>query len=234
MPEIRQLIVDGRFNGPDGSANGGYVCGSFARLCPAPVAVTLHAPPRLDRPLRAEVGGRRAHLWDGDQLIATAAPTEHRVGHVDPVSWEEAVRASGRYRGQVNHPYPRCFACGPDREPGDGLLLAPGPVPGRAATVACPWVPDEAAGTGEDGRVAAEFVWSALDCPSGWTADLVAAPRVLGWMRAELETSPAPGDRCVVVGRLDTGDDHGFASTSVLYDSRGTALARATTRWYAP
>ncbi|MFF9127537.1 hypothetical protein ACF09J_30455 [Streptomyces sp. NPDC014889] len=233
MPEIRQLTIDGRCNGPDGSANGGYACGAFARLCPMPVAVTLHAPPRLDRPLRAEVGGRRAHLWDGDQLIATAAPTEHRVGHVDPVSSADAIQASGQYPGRLNHPFPRCFVCGPDRKPGEGLLLAPGPVPGRAATVACPWVPD-ATVTGENGRVLPEFVWSVLDCPSGWTADLVTAPKVLGWMRAELETLPTPGDQCVVVGRLDTYDDHGLASTSVLYDSRGTVLARATTRWFAP
>lgn len=233
MPESVPLTIDGRFNGPDGSANGGYVCGSFAGLCPQPVAVTLHSPPRLDVPLRAELGGRRAHLWDGEELVATAAPTSHQVGSVEPVSAADATLAMAHYRGRDQHPYPRCFACGTDRDPGDGLLLAPGPVPGRSNLVACQWTPDESL-LGVEGRVRPEFVWAVLDCPSGWTADLVAAPKVLGWMRAEVLLLPAVGETCTVVARLDSADGHGMAGTSTLYDAGGALLARATTRWYTP
>ncbi len=232
-PVVVPLTIDARFNGPDGSANGGYACGRFAVLCPEPVAVTLHAPPRLEVPLRAEVGGRRAHLWDGDDLVATAAPTRHRVVPPAPVPVAVARTAGAHYRGRRGHPYPHCFACGTDRDAGDGLLLAPGPVPGRVDTVACPWVPD-AGLLAADGRVRAEFVWAALDCPSGWTADLVAAPKVLGWMRAELTRRPLAGQRCVVVATLDSAGSQGLAASSALYDDSGSLLARATTRWYAP
>lgn len=155
------------------------------------------------------------------------------MGDVASVPWADAVRASAHYAGRTGHPFPRRFACRSAREPRDGLLLAPGPVLGRAGPVACPWVPDGSL-TGEDGRVLPESVWSVLDCPSGWAADLVAAPKVLGWMRAELEDMPAPGEECVVVARLDTPGDRGLASTSVLYGSRGVTLARATTGWLAP
>jgi hypothetical protein len=227
------LTIDARFNGPDDSANGGYACGLFAGVCPEPVAVTLHAPPRLGVPLRAEIGGRRAHLWDGDALVATAAPTRHQVVPPAPVPAEAARAAVSHYRGRAGHPYPHCFACGPGRAPGDGLLLAPGPVPDRAGTVACPWIPD-AGLLAADGRVRAEFVWAALDCPSGWTADLVAAPKVLGWMRAELIRRPLAGEHCVVVARLDSLGDGGLAAGSALYDEAGSLLAAATTRWYAP
>ncbi|ADJ47974.1 hypothetical protein AMES_6149 [Amycolatopsis mediterranei S699] len=227
------LTIEARFNGPDDSANGGYACGLFAGVCPEPVAVTLHAPPRLEVPLRAEVGARRAHLWDGDDLVATAAPTRHRVVPPAPVPFAAARAAVAHYRGRRGHPYPHCFACGPGRAPGDGLRLAPGPVPDRTGTVACPWVPD-AGLLAADGRVRAEFVWAALDCPSGWTADLVAAPKVLGWMRAELTRRPLAGEPCVVVATLGSLDSAGLAASSALYDDAGLLLAAATTRWYAP
>ncbi|WNV85479.1 hypothetical protein [Umezawaea sp. Da 62-37] len=233
MSESVPLTIGARFNGPDDSANGGYACGLFAGLCPSPVAVTLHIPPRLDVPLRAEVGGRRAHLWDGDRLVATAAPTRHGVAPLDPVALSAARATTSRYRGRQGHPYPHCFACGPDRAAGDGLLLAPGPVPGRVDTVACPWTPDEGL-LDADGHVRPEFVWAALDCPSGWTADLVAAPKVLGWMRVELTRLPLAGQDCVVVATLDSADGHGLAATSALFDDGGGLLARATTRWYPP
>lgn len=225
------LTIDARFNGPDDSANGGYACGLFAGVCPDPVAVTLHAPPRLGVPLRAGIGGRRAHLWDGDALVATAAPTRHRVVPPASVPLATARAAVSGYRGRRGHPYPHCFACGPDRD--DGLRLAPGPVPDRADTVACPWVPDEGL-LAADGRVRPEFVWASLDCPSGWTADLVAAPKVLGWMRAEVLRRPVAGEPCVVVAALDSLGGGGLAASSALYDEAGTVLARATTRWYAP
>ncbi|MET8996392.1 hypothetical protein [Amycolatopsis sp. NPDC004169] len=227
------LTIDARFNGPDDSANGGYACGLFASACAEPVAVTLHAPPRLGVPLRTEPGGRRTHLWDGGALVATAAPTRHRVVPPAPVPVSVARAAVPGYRGRRGHPYPHCFACGPDRESGDGLRLSPGPVPDRVDTVACPWVPD-AGLSAADGRVRAEFVWAALDCPSGWTADLVAAPKVLGWMRAEVLRRPVAGEVCVVVAALDSFGGGGLAAGSALYDESGVLLAQATTRWYAP
>lgn len=227
------LTIAARFNGPDRSANGGYACGLFVSVCTGPVAVTLHAPLRLGTPLRAEHNARRAHLWDDTDLVATAAPTRHQVATVDPVSAAAALAAEACYPGLEHHPYPRCFACGPERAPGDGLRLAPGPVQGLPDTVACRWTPDESV-LAADGRVRAEVVWAVLDCPSGWTADLRATPMVLGWMRADVLERPVAGRGCVVVARLDNADDRGIEATSALYDEGGGLLAAATTRWYPP
>jgi hypothetical protein len=226
-----QLTVDGRFNGPDGSANGGYFCGAFAQLCTGPVAVTLHAPPRLGVPHSVRTGPRRAHLWDGEEVVATAAPTGHRAPDLEPVSVGTARSAGAHYAGRNRHPFPRCFACGTERAPGDGLLLTPGPVPDRADTVACTWTPDDSV-TGEDGRVRPEFVWSVLDCPSGWTADIATTPMVLGWMYADLARSPSVGETYAVVARLESAGDHGITAASAVCDSGGAVVASATTRWY--
>ncbi len=241
MPESAAagpLTIAARFNGPDGSANGGYACGLLAAACSGPVAVTLHAPPTLDTPLRVEHKSRRVHLWDSSELVATAAPTRHQLATIAPVS--PLLAGRGHYAGLDQHPYPRCFACGPERAPGDGLRLAPAPVAGRPGTVACRWVPEESV-LAADGRVRAEIMWAVLDCPSGWTIDLNAAPMVLGWMRAEVLHRPAAGRGCVVTARLGNpaqgsgGSPHRvIAADSALYDETGVLLAAAATRWYSP
>ena len=43
--------------------------------------------------------------------------------------------------GRVDHPFPRCFACGPDRDEGDGLRIFPGPVGAERGYVASLRVP---------------------------------------------------------------------------------------------
>ncbi|MFD5824357.1 hypothetical protein [Lentzea sp. NPDC060358] len=225
------LTIAARFNGPDDSAHGGYACGLLAGGSTGDVAVTLHAPPRLGRPLRTEHTGRRTHLWDGPGLVATAAPTRHRVAVLDPVDPVLARAAEPGFRGRERHPFPRCFACGTGRA--DGLRLAPGAVEGRPDVVACTWTPQESMLAG-DGRVRAEVVWAALDCPSGWTTDMTTTPMVLGWMRAKIRERPAAGRACVVVARLDDAGEHGITATSALHDDAGVLLAAATTRWYPP
>ena len=106
-------------------------------------------------------------------------------------------------------------------------------VPGRDGTVACVWTPDDSVLDGA-GLVRPEIVWAVLDCPSGWTADLVATPMVVGWMRAEVLERPEGGRECVVVARLDSVGDRALAATSALYGGDGALLAKATTRWYPP
>ena len=72
---MRSLVIDRRFNGPPGSANGGYTCGLLATAAGLDAAeVTLRLPPPLARPLAFD--GKR--LLDGDALVAevVAAPLD--------------------------------------------------------------------------------------------------------------------------------------------------------------
>ena len=112
----------------------------------------------------------------------------------------EAQWASERYLGFTEHASPECFVCGPAREWGDGLAIFPGPLPGRHL-VAAPWAPDPTL-FDKRGTVRPEFIWAALDCPSGF-ALLEAFGRrkaVLSQLTVSLIRPLEVGARWIVMG----------------------------------
>lgn len=235
------LEIDPCYCGPDDVAHGGYLCGRLAGLTEPQAGslpvVTLLEPVPLASPLEFQAddgrspaggqGGSSPHassLWDGDRLLASVTRKPASIPPVGPVSVEQAAQYSQGYLGKAGHPFPHCYACGPDRR-ADGLRLAPGPAgPGE---VACTWTPPGAAGA----TVAAEVVWAALDCPSGWTADLRLRPGVLSRMTAELLGPVLTGRPHVIVARRGAQRGRVTANTSALYSEAGTLLARAATLW---
>ena len=122
---METLTIGARFNGPDGSANGGYTCGRIAALLGGSAEVTLRSPPPLERALAVERDGDRLEVLDGETLVAEAVPGSVELDVPDPPSWAEAERAAARYPGFAEHAFPRCFVCGPDRDAGDGLGASP-------------------------------------------------------------------------------------------------------------
>ena len=221
---MQQITIDGRFNGPEGSGNGGYTCGLIAGLLDATVEVTLRRPPPLDRPLDVEREGERVLVRDGDALVAEAAPARVDVDVPASPSYEEAERASARYPGFEEHAFPTCFVCGPEREPGDGLRIFAGPLgDGRVAST---WIPTE---------VAPEVVWAALDCPG---AIAVGFPdrgeTLLGRFAAELEELPQVGERCVVVGWPLGEEGRKLYAGTALFGEDGRHLASARATWIVP
>jgi hypothetical protein len=221
------VTIPGRFNGPPGSANGGYACGLVAALLPGGLAeVTLRLPPPLDRPL-AVVRNGRVEVRDGDALVAEAAGLEELAVDVPPaVSVEEAERASVGYSGFVAHAYSTCFVCGPERE--DGLRIFPGPVEGREL-VAAPWVPPG------DGPVPDELVWAALDCPSGWAVDEFSRSGVLlGRLAARVVGPVVGGERYVVAGWPIGADGRKRFAGSAVWAGDGSVRAFARSTWLVP
>jgi hypothetical protein len=235
------ITVARRFRGPERSGNGGYTAGLLARCLSGgpgspPVTVTLRRPPPLDVAMTVvSVASGDApavlELWHDGSLVATSGAGAFDAEPVAAVGFESATAARSAYAGLRSHPFPGCFACGPAREPGDGLRLAPGLVgPGRTA---CVWMPDPSLAAEDDAAVAgAEFVWAALDCPGGWTSDLEARPLVLGRMTAQHLELPKIGLPHVVVGeRLGEDGRKTFTATS-LYDG-DRLVARAEHTWLA-
>lgn len=216
-----EVIIDERFNGPPGSANGGYTCGLLAELVGEPAEVTLRSPPPLAIPLRWD--GER--LWNGDALVAEAHRAVLDLEPPPPVTFAEAEEASQRYPGFEAHAYPTCVVCGPARE--DGLRVFAGPV--REGLAAAPFVPSDGLLPGTPRRA----VWAALDCPGaigvGWDGR---GDWLLGRMTGEVLRVPDPGDRCVVVAwSLGHEGRKGFAGTAIY---RGDELlARARQTWIA-
>ena len=232
------VLIPSRFNGPPGSANGGYACGLVARLLGGGAAeVRLRRPPPLDRPLRWD--GRR--LLDGDDVVAEGwrHPDAGRpAGLPPPLSLREATAASTRFPGFVAHPFPSCFGCGPERDQGDGLRLFPGPVDGRGL-VAAPWVPHPSL-LARDG-VALEVVWAALDCVGGWAglADVADAPGagavegtyVLGTMRGAVERWAAVDQPHVALGWQGGVEGRKLECGSVLYTAIGELVGWSHQIW---
>jgi hypothetical protein len=169
-------------------------------------------------------------------LSATLVPEGEPDGldPVPPVGYDDAQAAGERYAGLRDHPFPECFACGPARAPGDGLRLRPGPldpaVPGVG--VAAAWSPGEA-DVGVDGTVPVPIVWAALDCPGGWSVDIVGRPMVLGTMTARVLARPGYEERCVVTGRAVQVSDRKALTATSLYGQSGDLLATAAHVWVA-
>jgi hypothetical protein len=229
--QAAELRLGGRFCGPPASANGGYACGAIAELLGGEVEVTLRRPPPLGRPLRLRVGDGGATVHDGDQLVAEAHPATVPLavpGTASPAQARAAAARSPLYQG---HPFPTCFTCGPDRAPGDGLRIFPGPLPGGDLWAA-PWTPDPSVAD-QDGLVEPAVVWAALDCPSGFAAGVGdTTMMVLGRMAARVLTRPrADTTYCLVAWRGGPAAGRKQPAGSALRDAHGRVLAVARTAW---
>ncbi|UMG93737.1 hypothetical protein [Nocardioides sp. TF02-7] len=235
------LSVPRRFNGPPRSGNGGWTAGALAQTLPGaglggPVTVTLRQPPPLDvpMPLTETANGAVAH-HDG-RPVAEAALADLDPVPVPGVPMTEAAAAEERYAGHHRHPFPTCFACGPQRRPGDGLRIFPGrvmsaddsggsrPAEEGDPLVAATWTPYE---------VGVPITWAALDCVGGWASDIDERPMVLGRMTARIHRLPTTAERYVVVGTVRGVEGRKTFTASTLYDPAGRVTAAAEHVWVA-
>jgi hypothetical protein len=231
---LGDFVVDPRFCGPPRSGNGGYVAGRLATYVattaePPDVEVTLRSPPPLRVRLEvSDAGTGGVVLRNGETLVAEAKPARIDLPPPSTVPFGDAVAAAERYLGRDNHPFPTCFVCGLDRANGDGLRLEPGRT--GEGTVAAAWRPHTSL-VDADGRVRREFVWAALDCPSGWATDLGGRPMVLGRITTRVLSLPHPDEPCVIVGLVRSVDGRKAFTASALYDGNATLLAHAESTW---
>ena len=239
---MKSIVIDKRFCGPPNSANGGYVCGLIAAHIDGSAEITLLAPPPLGQRLDLVAGEDGVELRTGETTLATGRSIRIDVPEIPIVDFSEAQEADRRSPYDASsHPLPMCFVCGPARIDGDGLRIIPRPLPPsldhKTGTVAAPWVPDPEL-AGEDGAVASEFVWAALDCPTGFAA--VGAGHLgmtgtetilLGRMSARIERRPSPGDRCVIVAWPTGRNGRKLFANSALLSSNGKVLAVAQAAW---
>jgi hypothetical protein len=240
---MAQIIIDKRYCGPPNSGNGGYVCGRLARHVPGAAEVTLRAPPPLDTPLAAVATDDGTwELRDGGKAVATGRVASVELAQVETATLPEARAAELLALSRPHdHPLPHCFVCGPARTKGDGLRIFAGPLGRHVKTpvLAASWVPDPKLAA-EDGLIAPEFLWSALDCPTGFacnydqqSASFETTPLLLGRMAARIEARPHPGVSCIVTAWPTGRDGRKRTAEAALHDEAGKLLAVAKTTWIA-
>jgi hypothetical protein len=226
------VTVGTRFRGPPASGNGGYCAGLAAKaLGVSPAEVTLLAPPPLETPLAVVRDGAEIALVNGEREVVRARPGELDFAPPPAPSAAAAERAAARFVGmEGEHIFPGCFVCGPARESGDGLRIFPGPLE-NGQGVAAPWTPG-ADLADEDGLVAEEFLWAALDCPSYFALPGAGPLRaLLGRIIADVADQPRPGERLVVAAWHAGSEGRKHASRSAVYRADGGVLARASCLW---
>jgi hypothetical protein len=168
---MTSLSFENRFRGFESGALGGYAAGAVvAGRIDGPSEVNLRSLPPMGRELKLSEHGQDGGLalLDGETLVLEAKPAPFDLEIPPTPGLAEANEAGHRLmHDELGHPYPSCFTCGPDREPGDGLRLFMGRAGADADLLVAAWTPDQALAESGD-AVATEMVWAALDCPSIW------------------------------------------------------------------
>jgi hypothetical protein len=219
-----------RFCGPPDRANGGYSAGTLARHASDIVRVRLERPVPLETDLDVVTQeGGVLELRHGAELIARAEPAGLHLHVPAPPDYLEAMDASRHYTGFVDHAYPGCFVCGPKRARGDGLHIFAGPC-ARRGLVASPWTPDVSLDAG-DGKVRAEFMWAALDCPGYFAARDDRKPMLLGEFTAHVDRRVHVDEPCVVIGWPISVSGRKYEVGTALFDEDGELCARARGLW---
>jgi hypothetical protein len=230
------LVIPERFSGPPGSANGGYTCGVVAQQLGAEeVEVSLRSPPPLEQPLTVtRTGDDGVEVREGNTVVAEARPAELREDVPDAVARDELVAAEEHHRERwtAHHPFPTCFVCGPDRDPGDGMRLFPVELPGREGLFGVPWTPGESVAD-DAGQVRPECVWAALDCPTSapvanWAAG---PPIVLARLTARLGCPVLAGEDHSILSWELGRDGRKRDAAAALYDSDGRLLCASRALW---
>ena len=220
------LTIPAQFNGPPGSANGGYTCGRVAQLIDAEVVeVSLRSPPPLDTALEVVRDGERVELRHGETLVAKGAPAELLLDAPDAVPQEEVAAAveRGRERWAAGHPFPTCVVCGPERGD-DGLGIVPAPLPGRDGLFGASWTPSDAS---------PELVWAALDCPtSAPVANFGEGPAmVLASLTARLGCAVRAGEPHTILSWPLAEEGRKHWAAAALYDSDGIFVCGSQALW---
>lgn len=227
---VEKITISPRYCGPSTSGNGGYVCGRIARHISGPASIRLYSPPPLETELRIEAAEGVVKLLHGSELIGEGCSAELDLTPPLRPSFSEAKEASTSYLGFKEHSFPRCFVCGPHRDEGDGMRIFAGPTKDNSI-VAAPWIVD--ASLAGDAQLSDEFLWAALDCPSGFAVLPVAEDRtvVLGLLSVDIRGSVRAREKCVVIGWPIHVEGRKRMAGSAVISETGDTVAIGSATW---
>jgi hypothetical protein len=223
------ITVQTRFCGPPDSGNGGYTCGLLARELGGVLECTLRAPVPMNVPLQLECTQAGGVLRHGEKIVVEAKPTTIVVTPAaPPISFQAASKAMAASPAlDPKHPFPTCFVCGPKRGTHDGLRIFPAPMDGNVHVAA--WVPDAEFGDNNQ-LLRPEFLWAAMDCPTGFAAGFpLAGKLVTGRLAVEQHKDIRTGTDCVLMAWPLSVEGRKHFSAACLYQNEELcAVALAT------
>jgi hypothetical protein len=222
MPTM--VTVPCRFCGPPDSGNGGYTCGLLAKELGSVVECTLRTPVPLEMPLEFERTQSGGVLRNGTSVVVEAAAVSIAVSPPASVRFKAATDVMAM---DPRHPFPTCFVCGPQRRVHDGLRIFPAPIKNEAYAAA--WIPDHEFGNDQH-QLRPEFLWAALDCPTGFAAGFPTAGKlVTGRLAVQQLKAIRTGTGCVIMSWPLGIDGRKHFSAACLYQNDELcAVARAT------
>ena len=233
VAQVKTLTIASRFRGPPASANGGYFAGSVAVLAAHTVTVRLLKPPPLDAELTVEEHADGSlQVLHGADAIGAARPAALELDVKPPPDYLETVEASRHYAGFRYHRFSGCFVCGTHRVRGDGMRIFAGPIAERGV-VAAPWVPDTSLDAG-DGKVRAEFMSAALDCPGYYAVAPDDRMMLLAEFTAHVDRRVHVGESCTVIGWELASSGRKHEAGTALFDGKGDLVGRARALWIEP
>ena len=225
---MQSLTVPARFCGPPDSGNGGYTCGLVANELGGIFECTLRSPVPLDVPLEIERSQSGGILRHGDKVIVEASPTTMAVVPPAAIDLETATAAmTSSFALDAQHPFPTCFVCGPKRKASDGLRIFPAAIDTNLYVAT--WRPSGEFGDSRQ-LLRPEFLWAALDCPTGFAAGFpMAGKLVTGRLAVEQLQPISVGESCLLMSWPIGIEGRKHFSAACLYQHKKLcAVARAT------
>jgi hypothetical protein len=225
---MQSVTVPARFCGPPDSGNGGYTCGLVANELGGVVECTLRSPVPLETPLDIERSSSGGVLRHGDKVIVEANSTTIDLAPPASIDLEAATAAmKSSYALDARHPFPTCFVCGPKRKAHDGLEIFPAAI--HEGLYAATWLPAAEFGDAQQ-FLCPEFLWAAMDCPTGFAAGFpIAGKLVTGKLAVEQLEAIKVGELCLLLSwplRVE-GRKH-FSAACLYQNQKPCAVARAT------
>lgn len=237
MPET--ALIEGRFRGPAGIGNGGYVAGVMAGLLGSqPAETTLRRGWPLDAVLTVQRHADRVEAVDAEGTsIAEVREVPFDLAPPPPPTREEAEAATAWFlESPFSHSTGLCFACGSARPEGEGLRVFTGRIEGRPGLSAALWRPHASYADAETGLIRSEFLWSALDCAGSFAFTLGAGPQrmLLGRMAGRLEGRVAAEEPCIVIGWQIAREGRKLTAGTAIVGADGGLRGIARSLWVTP
>lgn len=230
MPE-KTIVIDKAYNGPDKSANGGYVSGLLASVLPKDNAckVRLIRPIPLETPMKIEYSKKAAYLYLNGEQVGEAQSCE--LERTRPARPNDTVifRASKKPIDSSYDFLRRCYVCGVERDQHQGLNIHPGYISGRDDQVAC-FFETTSDMAGANNTVKDVHLWCALDCP-GYFACAAGKPALLGSMTGQIFAPVKAGDTLRIHAWTKSSSGRKHNTGVALYDIDGELVALSDQIW---